>query len=270
MPPRDRQQRLAVVTGAAPGIGRASAARLLTSGAAVCLWDRAPEALTRTAPDLTALGTVEAVTVDVTDPAAVSAAVQATRARGGGIAMLGNNAGIAGPHQPRWAYPLEAWRQVVEVHVLGTFDCCRAVVPVMLQGGYGRIIPSASRAGKEGNPQASASSAAKAGVMGLTTSLGKALARHGMLVHGLTPAAVETDLFQHMTPEHMQYMLARMPMGRFRQPTEIAALVAWLASEGGALAATDEVRSTRLSWSLRPFDSHHVLSLHAHIARPRP
>ena len=200
MPPMDLHQRRAVVTGAAQGIGRVIAARLLTAGAAVCLWDRAPEALTRTAHDLMALGTVAAVTVDVTDPAAVSAAVQATRARLGGIDILVNNAGIAGPNHPLWEYPLEAWRQVVEVNLLGTFYCCRAVVPVMLQSGYGRIINIASIAGKEGNPQASAYSASKAGVIGLTKSLGKELARHSILVNCVTPAAVETDLFQQMTP----------------------------------------------------------------------
>ena len=231
MPPLDLHQRIAVVTGAATGIGRAIAARLLTAGAAVCLWDRAAEALTTTTHDLTALGPVEAVTVDVTDPAAVTGAVQATRERFGGIDILVNNAGIAGPNTPLWEYPLEAWRQVVEVNLLGTFYCCRAVVPVMLQGGYGRIINIASIAGKEGNPQASAYSASKAGVIGLTKSLGKELAQHGIVVNCVTPAAVETDLFQQMTPEHIQYMLSRIPMGRFGQTTEIAALVAWLASE---------------------------------------
>jgi 3-oxoacyl-[acyl-carrier protein] reductase len=132
------------VTGAAQGSGRAIATRLLTAGAGVCLWDRASEALPSTAHDLTTLGTVEAVTVDVTDPAAVSAAVQVTRARFGGIDILVNNAGIAGPNHPLWEYPLEAWRQVVEVNLLGTFYCCRAVVPVMLEGSYGRIINIAS------------------------------------------------------------------------------------------------------------------------------
>jgi 2-dehydro-3-deoxy-L-rhamnonate dehydrogenase (NAD+) len=231
MPTLDLHQRIAVVTGAATGIGRAIAARLLTSGAAVGLWDRAAEALTRTTHDLTALGTVEAVTVDITDPAAVSAAVQTTRERLGGLDILVNNAGIAGPNYPLWEYPLEAWREVVEVNLLGTFYCCRAVVPVMLAGGYGRIINIASIAGKEGNPQASAYSASKAGVIGLTKSLAKELARHGILVNCVTPAAVETDLFQQMTPEHIQYMLSRIPMGRFGQTSEIAALVAWLASE---------------------------------------
>ena len=231
MPTIDLHQRIAVVTGAAQGIGRAIATRLLPSGAAVCLWDRISEALISTAHDLVALGTVETVTVDVTDPAAVSAAVQTTRERLGGIDILVNNAGIAGPTHPLWEYPLEAWRKVVEVNLLGTFYCCRAVVPVMLQGGYGRIINLASIAGKEGNPQASAYSASKAGVIGLTESLGKELARQGILVNCVTPAAVETDLFQQMTPTHIEYMLSRIPMGRFGQPTEIAALVAWLASE---------------------------------------
>jgi NAD(P)-dependent dehydrogenase (short-subunit alcohol dehydrogenase family) len=240
MPTIDLHQRRAVVTGAAKGIGRAIAARLLTAGAAVCLWDRASEALTSTAHDLAALGTVAAVTVDVTDPGAVSGAVQVTRERLGGIDILVNNAGIAGPNHPLWEYPLEAWRQVVEVNLLGTFYCCRAVVPVMLQGGYGRIINIASIAGKEGNPQASAYSASKAGVIGLTKSLGKELARHDILVNCVTPAAVETDLFQQMSPEHIQYMLSRIPMGRFGQPTEIAALVACLA-EGLGIRGTARV-----------------------------
>jgi 3-oxoacyl-[acyl-carrier protein] reductase len=231
MPTLDLHQRIAVVTGGAQGIGRAIAERLLTAGAAVCLWDRAPQVLTSTTHDLRTLGTAEAVTVDVTDSAAVSAAVQITRERFGGIDILVNNAGIAGPNHPLWEYPLEDWRQVVEVNLLGTFYCCRAVVPVMLQGSYGRIINIASIAGKEGNPQASAYSASKAGVIGLTKSLGKELAHHGILVNCVTPAAVETDLFQQMTPAHIEYMLSRIPMGRFGQTTEIAALVAWLASE---------------------------------------
>src|SRR4029450_2679153 len=131
MPTLNLHQRIAVVTGAATGIGRAIAARLLTLGAAVSLWDRAAEALIRTAHDLTALGTVEAVTVDITAPAAVSAAVQTTRERLGGLDILVNNAGIAGPNYPLWEYPLEAWREAGEVNLLGTFYCCRAVVPVM-------------------------------------------------------------------------------------------------------------------------------------------
>jgi 3-oxoacyl-[acyl-carrier protein] reductase len=236
MPPLDLHQRRAVVTGAATGIGRAIATRLLTAGAAVCLWDRAPETLTRAAHEMRALGKAEAVTMDVTDPAAVSAAVQVTRECLGGSDILVNNAGIAGPNHPLWEYPLEAWREVVEVNLLGTFYCCRAVVPVMLEGGYGRIINMASIAGKEGNPQASAYSASKAGVIGLTKSLGKEVAGRGILVNCVTPAAVETDLFQQMTPEHIQYMLSRIPMGRFGQTTEIAALVAWLASEECSLS----------------------------------
>lgn len=223
--------RTAIVTGAAKGIGCAIAERLLRSGAAVCLWDVTPDALTRTSQELAGLGAVDAMTVDVTDPSAVSAAVQATVERFGQVHILVNNAGISGPNHPVWEYPLEAWRQVIEVNLLGTFYCCHAVVPVMLQGGYGRIINIASIAGKEGNPQASAYSASKAGVIGLTKSLGKEVAGRGILVNCLTPAAVETDLFQQMTPEHIQYMLSRIPMGRFGQATEIAAMVAWLASE---------------------------------------
>jgi len=227
----DLHHRVAVVTGAAKGIGYAIAHRLLSSGAAVSLWDMAPATLANSAQTLAALGAVQPVTVDVTDPPAVQAAVQATMARFGQIDILVNNAGISGPNHPLWEYPLAAWRQVIEVNLLGTFYCCHAVVPVMLPRGYGRIINLASIAGKEGNPQASAYSASKAGVIGLTKSLGKELATRGILVNCLTPAAVETDLFQQMTPDHIQYMLSRIPMGRFGQPAEIAAMVAWLASE---------------------------------------
>lgn len=225
------QHRIAVVTGAAKGIGYAITQRLLLSGAAVSLWDVDPATVTSSAQALTPAGDVHTVTVDVTDPAAVQAAVQATTQRFGRIDILVNNAGIAGPNHTVWDYPIEAWRQVIEVNLLGTFYCCRAVVPLMLQHGYGRIINMASIAGKEGNPQASAYSASKAGVIGLTKALGKELAKRGVLVNCLTPAAVETDLFQQMTPDHIQYMLARIPMGRFGQSSEIAAMVAWLASE---------------------------------------
>src|SRR5262249_13992403 len=182
---------MAVVTGAAKGIGRAIATRLLTAGAAVCLWDRAPEALTSTAHDLMALGTVEAVTVDVTDPAAVSAAVQVTRERLGSLDILVNNAGIAGPNHPLWEYPLEAWRlggRVGELILRGTFYCGGPVSPVMREGGYGPIINPPPIAGKEGTPQASAYSASRAGVFGLTKPLGKGLARRGFLVNGVPPA----------------------------------------------------------------------------------
>ncbi|MGE3539989.1 MAG: SDR family NAD(P)-dependent oxidoreductase [Candidatus Tectimicrobiota bacterium] len=231
MPAITLSHRTAVVTGAAKGIGYAIAQRLLLSGAAVCLWDMTPAPLASAAQRLGSLGCVQTSTVDVTDPAAVQAAVQETLARLGQIDILVNNAGISGPNHPVWEYPLEAWRQVIEVNLLGTFYCCHAVVPVMLRNGYGRIINIASIAGKEGNPQASAYSASKAGVIGLTKSLGKELAGQGILVNCVTPAAVETDLFQQMTPAHIQYMLSRIPLGRFGQPEEIAALVAWLASE---------------------------------------
>jgi 3-oxoacyl-[acyl-carrier protein] reductase len=149
----------------------------------------------------------------------------------GGIDILVNNAGISGPNHTVWEYPVEAWQQVIDINLLGVFYCCRSVVPVMLSQGYGRIVSMASIAGKEGNPNASAYSAAKAGVIGLTKSLGKELAEQGILVNCVAPAAVETDLFKQMTPEHVEYMRSRIPMGRFGKIEEVASLVAWLASE---------------------------------------
>ena len=227
----DLQGRRAVVTGGAKGIGYGIAKRLLDSGAAVCLWDIDADALTTAAQALEPHGRVESVTADVAEPASVETAVRDTAARLGGIDILINNAGISGPNHPMWEYPLAAWRQVIDINLLGVFYCCRSVVPVMLAQGYGRIVSMASIAGKEGNPQASAYSASKAGVIGLTKSLGKELAEQGILVNCVAPAAVETDLFQQMTPEHVAYMRSKIPMGRFGKIEEVASLVAWLASD---------------------------------------
>jgi len=220
----------AVVTGAARGIGFSIAKRLLAGGAAVSVWDVDRTQAVGAARKLGEFGEVHVVTVDVTDPSAVEEAARETLDRGG-VEILVNNAGIAGPNGPTWEYPLDAWRRVLDVDLTGVFLCCRALVPSMLARRYGRIVNIASIAGKEGNPNAVAYSSAKAGVMGLTKSLGKELAGTGVLANCVTPAAVETDIFAQMSREHVQYMLSRIPMGRFCTVEEVAELVAWLASK---------------------------------------
>jgi 3-oxoacyl-[acyl-carrier protein] reductase len=226
----DLDGRRAVVTGGAQGIGRAVAERLLASGAAVALWDRDQALVDATRAELASQGTVQALAVDVTDLAAVESATAATRRTLGGIDILINNAGIAGPNHPLWEYPPEAWRQVVEIDLNGVFYCCRAVVPLMLAQNYGRIVNVASIAGKEGNPSASAYAAAKAGVIALTKALGKELATYDIAVNCITPAAARTRIFDQITQEFVDYMLTRIPRGRFVEVEEIAAMVAWLAS----------------------------------------
>jgi 3-oxoacyl-[acyl-carrier protein] reductase len=226
----DLDGRRAVVTGGAQGIGRAVAERLLASGAAVALWDRDQALVDATRAELASQGTVQAVAVDVTDLDAVESATAATRQTLGGIDILINNAGIAGPNHPLWEYPPEAWRQVVEVDLNAVFYCCRAVVPLMIAQNYGRIVNVASIAGKEGNPSASAYAAAKAGVIALTKALGKELATHDIAVNCITPAAARTRIFDQITKEFVDYMLARIPRGRFVEVREIAAMVAWLVS----------------------------------------
>lgn len=220
----------AVVTGGAQGIGRAIAERLLASGAFVCLWDRDGALAAAAATELAQAGRVQAVAVDVTDLAAVESAAGETASAFGPIDILINNAGIAGPNHPLWDYPADEWRRVIDIDLTGVFHCCRAVVPSMIARGYGRIVNIASVAGKEGNPNASAYSAAKAGVIALTKSLGKELADHDIAVNCITPAAVRTRLFDQMSEEHIAYMLSKIPRGRFLLAEEAAAMVAWLAS----------------------------------------
>jgi 2-dehydro-3-deoxy-L-rhamnonate dehydrogenase (NAD+) len=221
----DLNGRHAVVTGGASGIGFAIAQRLAASGATVAIWD-----LDETAGRMAAAAlSGSSVAVDVGDAASVASAVLASAATG--IDILINNAGITGPNDKLWDYPVEAWKNVFTVNVHGVFHCCRAVVPLMRARNYGRIVNIASVAGKEGNPNASAYSASKAAVIGLTKSLGKELADTGIRVNCVTPAAVRTPLFAQMTQQHVDYMLSKIPLGRFGEPDEIAALVAWLASE---------------------------------------
>ena len=232
----DLTGRRAVVTGGAQGIGRAIVERLLRSGARVSVWDCDPAALQTAAGELASLGETHQATVDVASEAEVSAAAAATVARFGGIDILVANAGITGPNAPTWEYPPDEWRRVLEIDLTGVFLCCRAVVPVMRAAGYGRIVNIASIAGKEGNPNASAYSAAKAGVIALTKSLGKELAGEDIAVNCITPAAAKTRIFEQMTQEHIDYMLSKIPRARFVRVEEIAALATWLASEENSFA----------------------------------
>ena len=227
----DLSGRNAVVTGGARGIGYAISQRLLQSGAGVCIWDMDPDAATGAVRELSEHGNVITQTVELTDADAVQAATDATLAELGSIDILCNNAGIAGGNYKTWEYPIEEFRRVIDVDLNGVFLCCRAVVPHMRERGWGRIINTASIAGKEGNPNASAYSAAKAGVIGLTKSLGKELAQEGVLVNCFTPAVIQTDILKQVNQQHIDYMLSKIPMGRFGEVDEAAALVAWLASE---------------------------------------
>ena len=226
----DLDGRRAVVTGGAQGIGRAIAERLLDSGAAVTLWDRDRALAEATADQLASRGRTASVVVDVVRLDEVEAAVAATRDQLGGIDILVCNAGIAGPSLKLWEYPLEAWQEVLDIDLTGVFTCCRAVVPLMMAQNYGRIVNVASIAGKEGNPNAAPYSAAKAGVIALTKSLGKELAGFDIAVNCITPAAAKTRIFDQISQEHIDYMLARIPRGRFLKVEEAAAMVAWLCS----------------------------------------
>jgi len=224
----DFRGRTAVVTGGAAGIGFAIAQRLAASGAAVALWDRDATALERATA---AVPGVLTYALDVADADAVGRAAEATAKAMGRIDVLVCSAGITGPNVVTWEYPVAAWRSVMDVNLNGLFLCNRAVVPIMLQNDYGRIVNIASVAGKEGNPNASAYSTSKAGVIGLTKSLGKELAKTPIRVNCVTPAAVRTAIFDQMTQQHIDFMLSKIPMGRFGAVDEIAALVCWLASE---------------------------------------
>jgi NAD(P)-dependent dehydrogenase (short-subunit alcohol dehydrogenase family) len=225
----DFDKRAAVVTGGAAGIGLAIAKRLASSGARVALWDRDARALDAAK---SALGNNAYVQqIDVSDAAMVDRAARETADAIGGIDVLVCSAGITGPNKVTWEYPVEDWRKVFDVNVHGLFYCNRAVVPIMQRKNYGRIVNIASVAGKEGNPNAPAYSASKAAVIGLTKSLGKELAKTGIRVNCVTPAAVRTAIFDQMIQQHIDFMLSKIPVGRFGEADEIAAMVCWLASE---------------------------------------
>jgi 3-oxoacyl-[acyl-carrier protein] reductase len=226
----DLENRTAIVTGGARGIGLAIVQRLLASGATVALWDLDGAVLDQAAAALKG-GRVHTATVDVTDDAAIARAVTAALRDLGKIDILVNNAGVTGGNAPLWELAPEVWRRVIEVNLVAPYLVCRAVVPAMFAAGYGRIVNIASIAGKEGNPNASHYSASKAGLIALTKSLAKELAARGVLVNAVTPAAAKTELFAQMKQEHIDYMLSKIPMSRFVEVEEIAALVAWLASE---------------------------------------
>ena len=223
----DLNNRTAVITGGARGIGRAIAERMLQSGATVAIWDRDEAALHAIAGALP----VSTHAVDLTDEAGVRAATAATLERHGPIGILVNNAGITGGNAPTWELPAEEWRRVLEVNLVGPYLACTAVLPGMVANGWGRVVNIASVAGKEGNPNASHYSASKAGLIALTKSLGKELAGTGVLVNAITPAAAKTDLFDQMKPSQIEYMLGKIPMNRFVEVGEIAALACWLATD---------------------------------------
>lgn len=232
----DLEQRVAVITGGAQGMGYATAQRMLASGAAVALWDIDAQRLEQAREALQPLGKVITTVVELTEAASVEAATQAALAAFGRIDILVNNAGITGGNGPTWELEPEVWRRVIEVNLIGPFLTSRSIVPHMIKQGYGRIVNIASVAGKEGNPNASHYSASKAGLIGLTKSLGKELAKTGVLVNAVTPAAAKTAIFDSMKQEHIDFMLSKIPMGRFLQVDEAASLIGWLASEDCAFS----------------------------------
>ena len=226
----DLKNKTAVVTGGAQGIGLAIAEIFLESGASVSLWDQDEKLVNETAQRLSSKGNVEAVVMDVADLILVENAVRQTQDALGGIDILICNAGISGPTEKLWEYPPEAWQKVIDINLTGVFNCLRAVTPIMIEQDYGRIVNVASVAGKEGNPNASAYSSSKSGVIALTKSLGKELAQFDIAVNCITPAAAKTQIFDQMSEEHIQYMLSKIPRERFLKVDEAASMVAWLCS----------------------------------------
>ena len=225
----DLQGRVAIVTGGAQGIGLAVAERFIASGAKVVLWDIDAVLLAKAQ---STLGPAAATArVELTDEHAVAAATEAVLADHGRIDILVNNAGITGGNAPTWELAPAMWRRTIDVNLVAPYLTCHAIVPAMIRQGWGRIVNVASVAGKEGNPNASHYSASKAGLIALTKSLAKELATKGILVNAVSPAAAKTAIFEQMTQQHIDYMLAKIPMGRFVEPHEIAAAIAWLASE---------------------------------------
>jgi 3-oxoacyl-[acyl-carrier protein] reductase len=227
----DLTGRVAVITGGAQGIGYAIAERMLGSGATVVLWDADAAKLGEAKASLDYAGKVIVEQVELTDEAAVAGATRHALASAGKIDILVNNAGITGGNGTTWELAPAVWRRVIEVNLVAPYLVCRAIVPHMIENKYGRIVNIASVAGKEGNPNASHYSASKAGVIALTKSLGKELAGKGIMVNAVTPAAAKTAMFATMTPQHIDFMLSKIPMGRFLEVAEAGAMVAWLASE---------------------------------------
>jgi NAD(P)-dependent dehydrogenase (short-subunit alcohol dehydrogenase family) len=227
----DLSGRVAVVTGAARGIGLAIADRLLASGAAVALWDFDDRQIAETAPALQSRGAVAPVVVDVTDEDAVMAAARETESALGAVDLLVNNAGIGGPILQTWEYDAATFRRVLDVNVTGVYLCCKALVPGMRDRNYGRVVNIASIAGKNGSPNFSAYGASKAAVIALTKALARETADTEVLVNAVTPSVADTDILSQFTPEKVKWMVEQVPKGRFVKATEIAALVAWLCSD---------------------------------------
>jgi NAD(P)-dependent dehydrogenase (short-subunit alcohol dehydrogenase family) len=227
----DLKGRVAVVTGGAQGIGYATSERLLRSGAAVVMWDIDAAKLEEAKASLSKVGNVSGYVVELTSDAAVASTTAQTIQDSGHIDILVNNAGITGGNAPTWELDPEVWRRVIEVNLIAPYLTCRAVAPHMTARGWGRIVNVASVAGKEGNPNASHYSASKAGVIALTKSLAKEIATKGVLVNAIAPAVARTAMFAQMTEAHIAYMLGKIPMGRFVEVEEIAAMIAWLSSE---------------------------------------
>ena len=226
----DLNEKVAVITGGAQGIGLAIAERMLDSGASVSLWDRDQKLVEETARSLESRGKAEAVVVDVTDLDSVKSATEKTKTSMGSIDILVCNAGIAGPTVKVWEYPPEEWQQVIDIDLTGVFYCLHTVTPVMIEQNYGRIVNVASVAGKDGNPNAAPYSAAKAGVIALTKSLGKELASYDIAVNCITPAAAKTRIFDQISQQHIDYMLSKIPRNRFLKVEEAASMVTWLCS----------------------------------------
>jgi 3-oxoacyl-[acyl-carrier protein] reductase len=222
-------ERVAVLTGGASGVGLEVATRIVAEGGKVSLWDRDAATLAKAAASIG--GHAHTVQVDVTDAEKIACAAQTVYSMFGRIDILVASAGVAGPTAKLWEFPVEEWRRVIDIDLNGIFNSCRAIVPLMLKNDYGRIINISSVAGKEGNPNASAYSTAKAGVIGLTKSLGKELATTGVRVNCVTPAAFKSPILQQVPQSHIDYMIAKIPMGRLGEASEVAALVCWLASE---------------------------------------
>ena len=226
----DLKGRVAVITGGAQGIGYATAERMLQSGASVVLWDIDAPRLRQAEDKLGPLGPVSTSIVELSQQRDIAAATAAAIQAHGRIDILVNNAGITGGNGPTWELDPEVWRRVIDVNLIGPFLACRAIVPQMLAQGYGRIVNIASVAGKEGNPNASHYSASKAGLIALTKSLAKELATRGVLVNAVSPAAAKTAIFDSMKPQQIEFMLGKIPMARFLEVGEAAAMIAWLAS----------------------------------------
>lgn len=223
----DLSNRVAIVTGGAQGFGYSMVERFSKSGAKVVIWDKDEDLL----KSLNLSENIKYELVDVTSYESVQKATQSTLDKNSKIDILVNNAGIAGPSFKTWEYPIDQWQNVIDIDLTGLFYCCRSIVPHMINANYGRIVNVSSIAGKEGNPNAMPYSAAKAGVIALTKSLGKELADKKIAVNCVTPAAAKTRIFDQISQEHIDYMLSKIPRGRFLQVEELASMVSWLVSE---------------------------------------